>query len=707
MRYHEGLTQKWPGDPVDTWLGPGTCDWDPAMIALGRVDLLSSVSLPKPAETPHVFGPALRSNAMTRRSICLGFVACLFVLALALRGQCADPPAAASDSVKPGFVPNVTIDAGKTREPISKYIYGQFIEHLGRCIYGGIWAEMLEDRKFFLPVGSKDSPWKPIGRAEDVTMDKEHPFVGAHSPKIALLGGGAAAGIAQGELALRKGKKYIGRIWLAGTQEAQLIKVSLVWGDAPDQRETIAVKSVTPEYAKTPLSFTALADTDQGRLEISSTGKGSFHVGTVSLMPADNVQGMRADTLALLRRLDSPVYRWPGGNFVSGYNWKDGIGDPDRRPPRKNPAWLGIEHNDFGMDEFMVFCKYLSTEPYIAVNSGLGDAQSAVEELQYANGGKDTPGGSLRAKNGHAEPYGVHWWSIGNEMFGDWQLGYMSQDKYTKKHNEFAKALRAADPSIKLIAVGAVGPWSEGMFRHCADSMDLMSEHFYCAENPGDLVAHVRLIANDVKRIATAHRDYRKQIDALKGKDIRVAMDEWNYWYGGEPYGQIGCPFHLKDALGIAAGLHEFFRQSDIIFMANYAQTVNVIGAIKTTKTAACLDTTGLVLELYRRHFGVTPVAVNADAPLDVSAAWSADHKKLTIGVVNPTPQKLDISLKIAGAKLKGNGCCMEIFGKDPMDHNAPGKEPPVKSVQKPLMDVKDRLSVKPLSVTLFVLDAE
>ena len=99
---------------------------------------------------------------------------------------------------------------------------------------------------------------------------------------------------------------------------------------------------------------------------------------------------MRADTLKILKELDSPVYRWPGGNFVSGYDWRDGIGDRDRRPPRKNPAWSGIEPNDFGLDEFMTFCRYLNTDPYIAVNSGLGDVEMAVAEVQYANGNADT-----------------------------------------------------------------------------------------------------------------------------------------------------------------------------------------------------------------------------------------------------------------------------------------------------------------------------
>ncbi|MGA2034198.1 MAG: hypothetical protein ABSG68_18290 [Thermoguttaceae bacterium] len=387
----------------------------------------------------------------------------------------------------------ITIDAGKTREPMSKYIYGQFIEHLGRCIYGGIWSEMLEDRKFYLEVGSAGSPWNVVGDAAGVKMEKAGAFVGAHSPRIA-----APGGFAQGALALRKGKHYVGRIWLAGDATAAPVKVGLVWGDGQDARQTIAVDTLSAEYAKTALEFTAAADTEKGRLEIVAAGKGAVRVGTVSLMPADNVHGVRADTLALLKELNAPVYRWPGGNFVSGYNWHDGIGDRDRRPPRKNLAWKGIEHNDFGMDEFIVFCRTLGAEPYIAVNSGLGEAAGAAEEVQYANGTKDTPMGAIRAKGGHPQPYQVKWWGVGNEMYGNWQLGHMPLDKYVEKHNQFAAAMRAVDPSIRLIAVGDVGPWSETMLKRCADQMDLMSEHFYCHAEK-DLAAHVRQIPNAVR----------------------------------------------------------------------------------------------------------------------------------------------------------------------------------------------------------------
>ncbi|HUT09740.1 MAG TPA: alpha-L-arabinofuranosidase C-terminal domain-containing protein [Thermoguttaceae bacterium] len=594
--------------------------------------------------------------------------------------------------------PSIAIDARKTGEPISKYIYGQFIEHLGRCIYGGIWAEMLEDRKFYYAPGEKDSPWQPLDE-NSVEMVKEDSFVGEQTPKIA-----PGKGIRQGGLGVVKGKTYAGYVWLKASDKPVSVDISLSYG-ATGREQGVTLLKVSNEYTRYCFEFPVGATTDDATLTIKVDG-GSCHVGTVSLMPADNVDGMRPDTLELLKELDSPVYRWPGGNFVSGYDWKDGIGPRDRRPPRKNPAWTGVEHNDFGIDEFIHFCRVLNTEPYIAVNSGLGGVKNAVEELQYANGGPDTPLGKLRAQNGHAEPYGVKWWGIGNEMYGGWQLGHMPLEQYVLKHNEFAEAMRAEDPSIKLVAVGDAGRWSEMMMQQCADHMDLISEHFYRQSRPG-LSSHVQQIPDAVRAKADAHRDYRRRLDALNGKDIRIALDEWNFWYGPHVYGELGTRYFLQDALGIAAGLNEYARQSDIIFMANYAQTVNVIGCIKTSKTAASFATTGLALKLYRHHFGVIPVEVTAAPPLDAMAAWSEDRKTLTVAVVNATMRELEIDFAVQGAKLTGAGTRWQIAGNDPMAYNEPGKEPNVKIEESPVSGIKDKLPVAPCSVTLFGLEVE
>ena len=131
---------------------------------------------------------------------------------------------------------------------------------------------------------------------------------------------------------------------------------------------------------------------------------------------------------------------------MSGYDWKDGIGDRDRRPPRKNPAWTGVEHNDFGLDEFMTFCRILDTEPYIALNSGLGKVDNAVEELQYATGAADTPMGAWRARTDTLEPYQVKWWSIGNEMYGNWQLGHMALEEYVAEAQRVRCGVARGEP---------------------------------------------------------------------------------------------------------------------------------------------------------------------------------------------------------------------------------------------------------------------
>jgi alpha-N-arabinofuranosidase len=612
--------------------------------------------------------------------------------------------------------PRITIDAGQVGAPLSSNVYSQFIEHLGRCIYGGIWAEMLEDRKFYHPITAnyapytslKDtaypvvgaSPWQIVGDAAGVTLSTNRPFVGRHTPRVV-----AGSGFRQLDLGVTAGKTYTGYVWLkADPGVVPPTGVKLSWGDEQGTRDSVTIEVGEGDYRRYPFEFTAPQTTDKAWVELMADC-GAVLVGTASLMPADNVEGLRADTLALLKDLAAPIYRWPGGNFVSGYDWRDGIGDRDRRPPRTNPAWTGVEHNDFGMHEFIRFCQLVGAEPWITVNTGFGDAYSAAAQLEYCNGSTDTLWGARRAKNGAPKPFGVKYWGIGNEMWGRWQLGYMSLEHYILKQNWVVDKMREVDPAIFSISSGNAGPWSTGLLKNCADHMDAIAEHFYCQERPG-LMAHIRQIPDNIRAKADFHRKARADLPNLKGKDIRIAMTEWNYWYGPHVFGELGTRYFLKDALGIAAGVHEYARQSDLIHSAFYAQTVNVIGAVKVSRRNAAFETTGLALKLYRHHFGELPVATKTEGLIDAQAAWSKDRQTLTIGVVNATLSEQKIPLALQGAKLKGPGRRWQIAGNDPRAFNDPDQPPRVVIEEQPA-NAGDTLTVAPCSVTVFAFPAE
>jgi len=628
---------------------------------------------------------------------------------------------------------NIKIDLKNQGEAINPFIYGQFIEHLGRCIYGGIWAEMLEDRKFYFPITSDyapyvsltatsypvvgSSPWEIIGDPSLVTMDKKEPFVGDHTPRIKK-----RAAIEQHDLAVVSGKKYVGYIWLKSDNSKNTrVSVSLMIDG-----KAIPARIISPgnSYTKTEFEFVAEKDNDKASLKIEVL-EGEAFIGTVSLMPGDNIKGMRRDTINLLKELNAPLYRWPGGNFTSGYEWRDGIGERDRRPPRKNPAWTGVEHNDFGTDEFIIFCSEINTEPMIAANTGFGDAHSTAEWVDYCNSDVHTTGGRYRIENGHEKPFNVKYWCVGNEMFGDWQLGFMQLKHYTIKHNMVASAMWKADPDLVLVGVGsfdtinaAFDPdskqrnrtWSRGMLEESAEYMNMLSEHLYVGRVPWNqderkpVLEHVPMVKNSIRERVEAHKVLQASIEGLKDRFVPIALDEWNYWHRDYVYGELGCIYDLQDALGIAMGLHEFYRQSEYIHAANYAQTVNVIGAIKTTKTKAEFDSTGLVLKLYRNQFGSIPLRFTGEIKgLDVMAALNETGDILTVSAVNPTDK--EIVIKMDGLKLPAKAVQYVITGEKDSSYNAPGKKRGVDIHSRGKVSIDKGLKAAPLSASLWEIN--
>jgi alpha-N-arabinofuranosidase len=661
-----------------------------------------------------------------------------------------------------------TIDAAVKGAPINPYLYGMFLEHAGSMLEQGMRAELLDDRKFFFAIGQSAPAgtrpgrrggaraWEALGAADAVGMDSAHAYASAHAPSVAVAGS-EARGLAQRGVALRGGVGYAGRIVVAGDPGTS-VSVRLVWGPAAADRQTVRLAPLTTRWATQRFHFAprpaSAASTDSARLEIVGTGRGSFRVGAVSLMPADNVQGFRREVVAALASLRSGVYRFPGGNFVSGpYDWRDAVGDPDRRPPRWDPVWGALQPNDFGLDEFMTLCGLLDVAPYVAVNAGFGDAASAAAEVEYANGAATTPMGRLRAANGHPAPYGIRLWGIGNEMWGDWQYGYMALDQWIAKQGQFAREMRRVDPRITLVAPGAMpdamtgsgmakkltgqtvaermGPadWSAALLSRSIDDFELLSQHFYVyggthydleqgkqVPDAPDiaLVDWARKPASMVRVAYEHYRTYEAHIPAMRRKHVTVALDEWAYAGGGTP----GA---YKPVVALAWALDELFRHSEVFTLGAFTFAGSTLSA---SRTDAVLNPTGLMFKLYRDHFGTTPVAVGGSSPqpvrtgrvgaevpdtnagsptypLDVAAALSIDGRVLTVSVVNPTEAPQRLRLDVRGVELTGRGMVWRMAPGSLTAANVVGRPPQVR-VEESEAGRPDALDVPAASVAVY-----
>jgi len=590
----------------------------------------------------------------------------------------------------------VTIDLGKPGPKINPFVYGQFIEHMGRCIRDGIWAQMLYDRKFLLEPGKSWEIVGPEGAEFDVNHDTAGAYCGDHCLAIWVRdSGGGRCGIRQGDLGLIAGKEYVGYAVMRHAGEPGPVAIRLHWGEDDSAGQEVVLRDVGDSYEKHAFRFRAGADTDRATLSLTLAQPGYLWVACLSIMPADNVAGMRADTLDQLKKLKASIYRWPGGNFVSGYRWKDGIGPRDRRPPRWERAWKAVEDNDFGIDDFIAFCRHLDAEPLVVVNTGLGSVDDAAALVQYANGDDNSHWGSRRARAGHREPYRVVWWGIGNEMYGGWQLGNVPVERYAIRHNTFVRALRAVDPRIKVVAVGHPGKWNDIVVPRCAAHMDLLSAHHYTQRN-----LKAPFSAEDARRYKENFLDYsgdvargvRGLIDDLRARRgrgdvavdrIRLSIDEWGIvreWKpepDGPGIGIYEVYYPLGDGIANGRALHELIRAADLVEVAQWSQTVNVVGAVKTSRTHASLGPVGHLLALYRARVGgrLLPVQIAEDSTVDVVAAWDEASQTMSIGLINYSPDKaVAVSLKMNGARKWNATRGWRINGPSLDAINVPGK---------------------------------
>ena len=320
-----------------------------------------------------------------------------------------------------------------------------------------------------------------------------------------------------------------------------------------------------------------------------------------------DANGFRKDVADEVRQMGVPIIRYPGGNFVSGYNWLDGIGPKQDRPRVLDKAWNATNTNQVGTNEFMAWCKMVGTEPLMGLNLGTGTAEQAADLVEYCNIEKGTKWSDLRRKHGYQQPYKVQRWCLGNEMDGPWQIGHMTATEYGLKAQDAARQMHAVDPSLKFIACGSSGPgmptyleWDREVLEQCYEYVDALSLHRYIGNTQEET-------GKDSSKFLAMNLSMEKQIaetlavcDLVQGhkrspKKLWLSFDEWNVWYrarsgdavnghGQEAPHLLEEVYNLEDALLVGGFLNTLMRNADRVKLACLAQLINVIAPIMTNE---------------------------------------------------------------------------------------------------------------------------
>ena len=417
--------------------------------------------------------------------------------------------------------------------------------------------------------------------------------------------------------------------------------------------------------------------------------------------------GFRKDVLKLIKELNVPIVRYPGGNFVSGYNWEDGIGDKSKRPSKMELAWLSVETNQVGIDEFQEWAKRANTEVMMAVNLGTRGPDEARNCIEYCNSETNTYYANLRRKNGFEKPFNIKLWCLGNEMDGDWQICHKTAEEYGRIATETAKVLKWVDPSIELVACGSSDPnmptfgsWERTVLEATYDYIDYLSLHCYYGNRDND-TANFLSRAEDMDRFIKTTRDICDEIKAKRGseREINLSFDEYNVWYRTKDEEKtmerwqiaphlLEEEFNFEDALLVGCMLMTLQNNADRVKIACLAQLVNVIAPIMTENDGASWKQTIFYPYMYASIYG-NGAALKQEIQCDTyksKEGWdipylytsvidNKEKREITIFAVNRSlNEDMELEIKLDGydnLKLKEhvNLYCDDLKAKNTRDN--------------------------------------
>ncbi len=493
---------------------------------------------------------------------------------------------------------------GKGANPL---IFGHFIEFMRDCIDGGMWAQLLDnrgfDRKKEMPEGVVDgnpnvaAGWYRTGgkNAFDIALDGDNSLAkDGFSQKIMCYNDyDGYVGIAQNRIYLEKGT-YQGYFWAKAEGKEELESIAMPKRNAGSECN-VEVElclydedggfchshrfQVNSQWEKFAFLFPVDTKTRCGVYEIRLLGEGTVWLDGTSLMPEDTQNGIWKEVYRHIKALNPPVIRFPGGCFADCYCWMDGIGERDLRPYRFNRHWGGFEDNSFGTDEYMELCESIGCEPMICVNFGSGTPEEAAAWVEYCNGGEDTFYGSMRAKNGHPKPYNIKYWDIGNETFGDWEIGHCSAEEYAHKYLKFYEAMKEKDENIVFMVCGGDGDdrsqkWNQMVAEWAGTKMDALCLHMYVLkamekkhyDNKDIYYAVTGAVKKYEEILANSYKTVRK----VNAK-AKVAVTEYNMGTLIDSYREQT----LEAAIFNAGMLNMFLRNTEKLTMCNISDLVN------------------------------------------------------------------------------------------------------------------------------------
>ena len=443
--------------------------------------------------------------------------------------------------------------------------------------------------------------------------------------------------------------------------------------------------------------------------------------------------GFRKDVLDVIKELHVPIVRYPGGNFVSGYNWEDGTGPKDKRPKKLELAWSSIETNEVGIDEFQEWAKRCGTEVMMAVNLGTRGPEEARNLVEYCNLDTDTYYANLRRQNGFEKPFGIKLWCLGNEMDGPWQIGAKKPMEYARVATETAKMMKWVDPSIELVACGSSGPfmesfgeWERCVLREAYEHVDYVSLHNYFGnqkDNTPYFLASSLVMDKFIKEVVAICDEIKEE--KKSDKTINLSFDEWNVWFHSNEQDkkqerwQIAPPllediYNVEDALVVGTLLITLLKNCDRVKIGCLAQLVNVIAPIMTEKDGCVWLQTIFYPFLHTSVNGRgTALVTDVDCDkydcedlksipyVDSVAVLSEDESTITIFAVNRSmDSKSELDIDLSG--FDGYKACkwVALEGYDVKETNS-ATDSHVKTVEKA---IPDTFALEPLSWNMIQL---